>query len=407
MVSRIMKKIARIGGCAVVILSFFIQPAIAQEIPNGVIVMWSGSINNIPAGWALCDGNNGTPNLSEKFVMATVSDTEIKQTGGSDTHSHIYTGVPEHNHAVFASDPNDAGINFLHRGDVPETPPPCGGGVCEETWCYECIYELSEAYPVRESKNVNTDPSGVSNPSTQPANSLPPYYKLAYIMKIAEVCNISLVASFDFPGQGPVSGLAFDGKYLWAADTGVNEIVKMEIEKNKLKYIESFAAPTGGPHDLTGVTFDGTNLWCTGRDQDESMKIYKLAISGELISSFVTHGWDSTGLSSDGKYLYNVDTAGISGADPTIFKYEADGELVKEYRSPGNHPEDLAHDVGYFWHVDWETNKIYRLDGSMNTICSCDNPVSGLNHPLGVVIVEGYLWLSAEGTGKIYQLAID
>jgi hypothetical protein len=43
----------------------------------------------------------------------------------------------------------------------------------------------------------------------------------------------------------------------------------------------------------------------------------------------------------------------------------------------------------------------------MNIICSCDNPVSGLNHPSGLTVVGNYFWLSAEGTGKIYQLAIE
>ena len=36
---------------------------------SGMIMIWSGSIANIPSGWLLCDGNNGTPNLSGKFVL--------------------------------------------------------------------------------------------------------------------------------------------------------------------------------------------------------------------------------------------------------------------------------------------------------------------------------------------------
>jgi len=34
-------------------------------IPSGLISMWSGSINSIPEGWALCDGQNGTPDHIE------------------------------------------------------------------------------------------------------------------------------------------------------------------------------------------------------------------------------------------------------------------------------------------------------------------------------------------------------
>lgn len=34
-----------------------------------MIMIWSGAIVDIPAGWALCDGNNGTPDLRNKIVI--------------------------------------------------------------------------------------------------------------------------------------------------------------------------------------------------------------------------------------------------------------------------------------------------------------------------------------------------
>ena len=36
---------------------------IDKVVPNGVIVMWSGAVNNIPTGWRLCNGQNGKRNL--------------------------------------------------------------------------------------------------------------------------------------------------------------------------------------------------------------------------------------------------------------------------------------------------------------------------------------------------------
>ena len=38
-------------------------------IPSGVIVMWSGTTSDIPTGWVLCDGDNGTPDLTDRFVI--------------------------------------------------------------------------------------------------------------------------------------------------------------------------------------------------------------------------------------------------------------------------------------------------------------------------------------------------
>ena len=45
--------------------------------------MWSGATNNIPSGWALCDGNNGTPNLQDKFIVGAGSSYAVDATGGS------------------------------------------------------------------------------------------------------------------------------------------------------------------------------------------------------------------------------------------------------------------------------------------------------------------------------------
>ena len=40
-----------------------------NKIPKGTIVMWNGDISNIPNGWALCDGKNGTLDTRNRFVM--------------------------------------------------------------------------------------------------------------------------------------------------------------------------------------------------------------------------------------------------------------------------------------------------------------------------------------------------
>lgn len=36
--------------------------------PIGSIVSYNGDINDIPNGWLICDGNNGTPDLSDRFI---------------------------------------------------------------------------------------------------------------------------------------------------------------------------------------------------------------------------------------------------------------------------------------------------------------------------------------------------
>jgi len=72
------------------------NPAYAAPsgVPSGLIAMWHGLLANIPAGWVLCDGNNGTPNLLDRFVQSVVNAaTNPGDTSGSHTHSHnVYPG---------------------------------------------------------------------------------------------------------------------------------------------------------------------------------------------------------------------------------------------------------------------------------------------------------------------------
>lgn len=59
----------------------------AVVFPSGVICMWSGSIASIPSGWVICDGNNSTPNLTNRFVYganegASAGNASVGSTGG-------------------------------------------------------------------------------------------------------------------------------------------------------------------------------------------------------------------------------------------------------------------------------------------------------------------------------------
>jgi len=48
-------------------------PPAATPIPSGGIFLWSGSIGSIPAGYVLCNGSNGTPDLRNRFVVGAGS----------------------------------------------------------------------------------------------------------------------------------------------------------------------------------------------------------------------------------------------------------------------------------------------------------------------------------------------
>ena len=46
----------------------------ANAFPSGGIIIWSGAANAIPSGWYLCDGNNGTPDLRNRFIIGAGKD---------------------------------------------------------------------------------------------------------------------------------------------------------------------------------------------------------------------------------------------------------------------------------------------------------------------------------------------
>ena len=62
--------------------------------------MWSGSINDIPVGWALCDGSNGTPDLRDRFIVGAGGSYNVGNTGGSNTVTLTTSQIPSHSHGV-------------------------------------------------------------------------------------------------------------------------------------------------------------------------------------------------------------------------------------------------------------------------------------------------------------------
>lgn len=77
-----------------------VQTAFAEEgSPSRFIMMWSGLISDIPSGWALADGNNGTPDLTDRFLIG-VKDKQSSTgtTSGSHTVSLSSKHLPDHTH---------------------------------------------------------------------------------------------------------------------------------------------------------------------------------------------------------------------------------------------------------------------------------------------------------------------
>ena len=167
-------------------------------IPSGVIMLWSGAANAIPTGYVLCDGNNNTPNLIDRFVVGASNSTgdntypglspNATPGGSADatlvSHSHT---VDTHNHGSGTLSASTGGSHTHSTGFGRGTDDQGGAGP-EETydWNSTSSYNTSphngHTHPVSGStgnESPGTDDQGVSATNA----NLPPYYALCYIMK--------------------------------------------------------------------------------------------------------------------------------------------------------------------------------------------------------------------------------
>ena len=71
---------------------------LTASLPSGIIAMWSGVASAIPSGWYLCDGNNGTPDLRNRFIVGAGSTYQPGNTGGSDSVTLTTEQMPSHAH---------------------------------------------------------------------------------------------------------------------------------------------------------------------------------------------------------------------------------------------------------------------------------------------------------------------
>ena len=91
-----------------------IQNKTTPILPKSIIAMWIGTLASIPAGWNLCDGSLGTPDLREYYIKiaTTTSDTlgDASATG-SNTHTHAAQG---HTHTGGSHTHTDGGSTLNH-----------------------------------------------------------------------------------------------------------------------------------------------------------------------------------------------------------------------------------------------------------------------------------------------------
>lgn len=82
-------------------------------LPAGCIIKWSGTLATIPAGWHLCDGTSGTPDLRDRFTVGAGITFTPGAVGGSSAISGTTSTAGSHSHGGTTGGGGGFSANFV------------------------------------------------------------------------------------------------------------------------------------------------------------------------------------------------------------------------------------------------------------------------------------------------------
>jgi microcystin-dependent protein len=149
--------------------------------------MWSGT--SPPSGWGICDGRTyrrvqdgtavTTPDLRGRFILGYCPETipsidgstvllsknVIQQTGGEEKHTLLGSEIPSHTHTY---------SNWRVAGQYNSYKRTVRNGT-EDSYT---LLDVNNNNPSEPTQTTSSSGEGKAH------NNMPPYYVLAYIMKI-------------------------------------------------------------------------------------------------------------------------------------------------------------------------------------------------------------------------------
>lgn len=169
-----------------------------QSFPTGSIILWHGTEATVPTGWKICDGTNGTPDLSGKFAIGASKDYTYKSTGGAHSQLIDVKQIPRHRHRLihpesrkeslvapndFIQVQNDRGNSnsyILGGTSINDSIEPTLG--TSGQYIYDSQNNPVNGFPLLDRWKFDEKES--SEIVQQSLVTTPPYYALYYIMKV-------------------------------------------------------------------------------------------------------------------------------------------------------------------------------------------------------------------------------
>ena len=173
------------------------------SVPQGTILPWYGKLDEIPDGFYLCDGKNGTPDLRNRFLVGAGDTYKLRDIGGENQVTLTGTQIGNHYHYWSAMYSNQdfekykrSGLKLVKFGydsgvsSVFYAPFPTGNKM---TLFFTNNANLSSVNMSARfisnsdfsSENMEYITSlAIGTDAKEPHENRPPYYALYYIMKV-------------------------------------------------------------------------------------------------------------------------------------------------------------------------------------------------------------------------------
>jgi len=154
-----------------------------EGVPVGAIMMWSGAI--APDNWHICDGTSGTPDLRDRFIVGSGASYAIGATGGAATVTLDVSQMPSHSH-YYSGTTTTAGAHTHAYYDIHI---PVGDDSSMTSGSHDCANDhwttdTRTTSPAGAHSHTYSGDTSYQGGDAAHEN-LPPYYALAYIMKVA------------------------------------------------------------------------------------------------------------------------------------------------------------------------------------------------------------------------------
>lgn len=187
-----------------------VEPQLAAvagfTVPQGGIIMWSGTVASIPVGWALCNGSSGTPDLRDRFIVGAGGTRAPGVAGGaasgttSSAGAHSHSGatggtalttaqMPGHTHT------GTTGTNGEHThtfqtgtggsgGSAGTVPTGFNGAFSTVTVTSAGAHNHTFTTDSTGGGQTHNHTIGSDGAHTHTVDTLPPFYALAFIQKL-------------------------------------------------------------------------------------------------------------------------------------------------------------------------------------------------------------------------------